>query len=60
MLFVHSRIEDLADASVVGPFDGILAAYLIRNLADPDDTLRRFVGLLRPSGRARRARIFGA
>lgn len=49
--FVHSRIEDLADASVVGPFDGILAAYLIRNLADPDGTLRRFVGLLRPGGR---------
>src|SRR5436189_3895049 len=34
--FVHSRIEDLADAGVSGPFDGILAAYLIRNLADPD------------------------
>ena len=40
--FVYSRIEDLADAGVVGPFDGILAAYLIRNLADPDETLRRF------------------
>ena len=51
MRFVHSRIEDLADAGVVGPFDGILAAYLIRNLADPDGTLRRFRGLLRPGGR---------
>ena len=49
--FVHSRIEDLADAGFVGPFDGILAAYLIRNLADPDETLRRFGRLLRPGAR---------
>lgn len=46
--FVHSRIEDLADAGVSGPFDGILAAYLIRNLADPDAQLRAFRTLLRP------------
>ncbi len=38
--FVHSRVEDLAEAGVDGPFDGILAAYLIRNLADPDGQLR--------------------
>ena len=36
--FVHSRIEDLADAGVSGPFDGILAAYLVRNLDDKDAT----------------------
>ncbi|MFI5510745.1 class I SAM-dependent methyltransferase [Mycobacterium sp. NPDC051804] len=48
--FVHSRIEDLADAGVGGPFDGILAAYLIRNVADRDGQLRRFRGLLRPGG----------
>ncbi|MGX9790712.1 class I SAM-dependent methyltransferase [Mycobacterium sp. MMS18-G62] len=46
--FVHSRIEDLADAGVSGPFDGILAAYLVRNLADPDAQLRAFRRLLRP------------
>lgn len=46
--FVHTPIEALADAGVHGPFDGILAAYLLRNLADPDAQLRRFVGLLRP------------
>jgi ubiquinone/menaquinone biosynthesis C-methylase UbiE len=46
--FVHTPIEDLADAGVDGPFDGILAAYLLRNLADPDAQLRRFAGLLRP------------
>lgn len=43
--FVHTPIEDLADS---GPFDGILAAYLLRNLADPDAQLRRFRELLRP------------
>lgn len=46
--FVHSRIEDLADAGVTGPFDGIFAAYLIRNLPDPDAQLREFCSLLRP------------
>jgi ubiquinone/menaquinone biosynthesis C-methylase UbiE len=46
--FVHSPIEGLADAGVSGPFDGILAAYLLRNLADPDAQLRRFRELLRP------------
>jgi len=46
--FVHTPIEALADAGVEGPFDGILAAYLMRNLADPDAQLRRFRELLRP------------
>jgi ubiquinone/menaquinone biosynthesis C-methylase UbiE len=46
--FVHSPIEALADAGVDGPFDGILAAYLLRNLSDPDAQLRRFRALLRP------------
>ena len=46
--FVHSLIEDIADAGVDGPFDGILAAYLLRNLEDPDAQLRTFRTLLRP------------
>ena len=46
--FVHSRVEDLAAAGVDAPFDGILAAYLIRNLADPDAQLRTFRTMLRP------------
>ena len=46
--FVHSRVEELADAGVDGPFDGIFAAYLVRNLADPDAQLRAFRTLLRP------------
>lgn len=48
--FVHSRIEDLADAGVTGPFDAIFAAYLIRNLPDPDSTLTAMLDLLRPGG----------
>ncbi len=48
--FVHSPIEALADAGVHGPFDGILAAYLLRNLTDPNEQLRRFRTLLRPGG----------
>jgi ubiquinone/menaquinone biosynthesis C-methylase UbiE len=49
--FVHAPIEAteaLADNGVVGPFDGILAAYLIRNLADPDTSLRALRNLLAP------------
>ena len=46
--FEHGRIEDLADLGIDGPFDGILAAYLLRNLDDPDAQLRRFRALLRP------------
>jgi ubiquinone/menaquinone biosynthesis C-methylase UbiE len=48
--FVQGRIEDLAELGVEGPFDGILAAYLVRNLADPDAQLKRFLDLLRPGG----------
>ncbi|MBB3603331.1 ubiquinone/menaquinone biosynthesis C-methylase UbiE [Mycolicibacterium sp. BK556] len=48
--FVHSPIESIADAGVHGPFDGIFAAYLLRNLTDPDAQLREFHRLLRPGG----------
>ena len=48
--FVHGRIEDLAGAGVTGPFDGIFAAYLVRNLPDPDATLDSLRALLRPGG----------
>ncbi len=46
--FCHTPIEKLAEAGIQGPFDGILAAYLVRNLADPDAQLRRFAELLVP------------
>jgi ubiquinone/menaquinone biosynthesis C-methylase UbiE len=48
--FVHSPIEQLSEHGITGPFDAILAAYLLRNLADPDSQLRAFRALLRPGG----------
>jgi ubiquinone/menaquinone biosynthesis C-methylase UbiE len=46
--FVHGDAEDLARSRILGPFDGIMAAYLLRNLAHPDAALHRFHDLLRP------------
>ena len=46
--FVHSGIEEFTGAATQGQFDGILAAYLVRNLDDPDAQLRRFSSMLRP------------
>ena len=43
--FVHSSLEDLR---LDGPFDGVLAGYLVRNLDDPDAGLRSLLELLRP------------
>ncbi|MDQ7808848.1 class I SAM-dependent methyltransferase [Amycolatopsis sp. A133] len=47
--FVHTPVEDLD--GIDGPFDAILAAYLLRNLTAPTRQLRRLRGLLRPGGR---------
>jgi ubiquinone/menaquinone biosynthesis C-methylase UbiE len=49
--FVHARAEDLSTAGVRGPFDAVFAAYLFRNLADPDPVLRTVLELLAPAGR---------
>ncbi|MFC5993982.1 class I SAM-dependent methyltransferase [Pseudonocardia hispaniensis] len=46
--FVHARLENLDRAGITGPFDAILAAYLVRNLPDPDAGLRVLHDLLRP------------
>jgi len=46
--FMQANVEELDRANITGPFDGIMAAYLLRNLADPDAALRRFHALLRP------------
>ncbi|MEE6139975.1 class I SAM-dependent methyltransferase [Mycobacterium sp. 050128] len=48
--FVHARVEELDEHGVTGPFDAILAAYLLRNLTDPEGQLRNFRELLRPGG----------
>jgi ubiquinone/menaquinone biosynthesis C-methylase UbiE len=46
--FVHARAEQLAAAGVCGPFDGIFAAYLVRNLPDPDPVLATLCEQLAP------------
>jgi ubiquinone/menaquinone biosynthesis C-methylase UbiE len=54
--FVHAKAEAVTDAvrnaGVDGPVDGVFAAYLVRNLAEPDrDALLAAVhALLRPGG----------
>ncbi|SEQ91517.1 Ubiquinone/menaquinone biosynthesis C-methylase UbiE [Lentzea xinjiangensis] len=42
--FVHSRAEDVDE----GRFDAVFAAYLVRNLPEPDATLRRVRDMLLP------------
>ncbi|WP_328744268.1 class I SAM-dependent methyltransferase [Streptomyces sp. NBC_00285] len=49
--FVHAPAEDLTEAGVEGPFDAVFAAYLFRNVADPDAVLATAHGLLAPHGR---------
>jgi ubiquinone/menaquinone biosynthesis C-methylase UbiE len=48
--FVHAPVEQLTEHGITGTFDAILAAYLVRNLTDPDNQLQRFRTLLRPGG----------
>ncbi|MEU6125686.1 class I SAM-dependent methyltransferase [Streptomyces sp. NPDC047123] len=49
--FVHAPAEHLAQAGVKGPFDAVFAAYLFRNVADPDTVLHQVRALLAPRGR---------
>jgi ubiquinone/menaquinone biosynthesis C-methylase UbiE len=52
--FVHSPVEELGPAlraaGLEGTFDAILAAYLVRNLTDPDAQLHALRDQLRPGG----------
>ncbi|MCX5401262.1 methyltransferase [Streptomyces sp. NBC_00102] len=57
--FVHSPVEGLADGPAVdrndvtarGRYDAVFAAYLFRNVTDPDATLASTRELLAPGGR---------
>ncbi|MCH0564199.1 MULTISPECIES: class I SAM-dependent methyltransferase [unclassified Streptomyces] len=49
--FVHAPAERLREAGVRGPFDAVFAAYLFRNVTDPDAVLTTVHELLRPGGR---------
>ncbi|MFB6843348.1 class I SAM-dependent methyltransferase [Streptomyces sp. NPDC056373] len=48
--FLHLSAEQLA-TSGEGPFDAVFAAYLFRNVSDPDGVLGTVRALLRPGGR---------
>jgi ubiquinone/menaquinone biosynthesis C-methylase UbiE len=50
--FVLGDASDPAAAGIEGPFDGILMAYGIRNLAEPGPALERIRDLLAPGARA--------
>lgn len=49
--FVRAPVEDLAGAGVRGPYDAVFAAYLFRNVTDPDRVLTTVRDLLAPGGR---------
>ncbi|MBB4712853.1 ubiquinone/menaquinone biosynthesis C-methylase UbiE [Streptomyces luteogriseus] len=62
--FLHLSAEELStvsegpapsaeelDTAGEGPFDAVFAAYLFRNVSDPDGVLGTVRGLLRPGGR---------
>ncbi|WP_405896253.1 methyltransferase domain-containing protein [Streptomyces sp. NBC_00727] len=48
--FAHLTAEELGTAGE-GPFDAVFAAYLFRNVTDPDAVLRSVRALLKPGGR---------
>lgn len=49
--FLHRTAEQQADAGPRGPYDAVFAAYLFRNVTDPDGVLAAVLSLLRPGGR---------
>lgn len=49
--FVRAALEDLSAGVVKGPFDAVFAAYVFRNVADPDAALGMVRHLLAPGGR---------
>ncbi|GHB48696.1 methyltransferase [Streptomyces viridiviolaceus] len=48
--FLHLTAEEFTTAGE-GPFDAVFAAYLLRNVTDPDRVLEAVRTLLRPGGR---------
>jgi len=48
--FLTARAEQLAGSGMTEPVDGVLAAYLFRNVTDADATLAQVRELLRPGG----------
>ena len=48
--FIHGDAMDPAAVGATGPYDGILMAYGLRNVPDPDLCLQRLSELLAPGG----------
>jgi ubiquinone/menaquinone biosynthesis C-methylase UbiE len=46
--FVQGDVDDLERVGITGSYDGILAAYLLRNLSEPNAGLRACFKLLKP------------
>lgn len=49
--FTRADATALPSGEVTGPYDAVLAAYLVRNVADPDGLLGALRSLLAPGGR---------
>ncbi|OKK21935.1 ubiquinone biosynthesis methyltransferase UbiE [Streptomyces sp. CB00455] len=49
--FTRACADRLADAGVHGPFDAVFAAYLLRNVPDPDRTLASVREVMAPGAR---------
>ncbi|MFD3540224.1 class I SAM-dependent methyltransferase [Streptomyces sp. NPDC058662] len=49
--FVEASADRLGEAGVDGPFDAVFAAYLLRNVPDPDRTLAAVRARMAPGGR---------
>ncbi|MEU9415858.1 class I SAM-dependent methyltransferase [Streptomyces sp. NPDC048272] len=49
--FVRGSADRLAEAGVEGPFDAVFAAYLFRNVPDPDTTLSAVRAAMAPGAR---------
>jgi ubiquinone/menaquinone biosynthesis methyltransferase len=50
VVWVEGDAMDLEASGVTGPFDGVLMAYGIRNMVDPDACLARLYTVLAPGG----------
>jgi ubiquinone/menaquinone biosynthesis C-methylase UbiE len=49
--FVRASADRLGEGGVAGPFDAVFAAYLFRNVSDPDRTLAEVRSVMAPGAR---------
>lgn len=56
---IEVRLADVQDVDLDGPFDCVLAAFVLFFMTDPADALRRYHRLLRPNGRIAISTFFG-